>query len=127
VADAPQNHQEEKTMSEWSQGMDARLRSLVAEGQLNYREIGETMSREFRKPISKGSAIGRMRRLVEKAKPKPKPKSKEVQPVTLAELERQHCRWPIGEQAPYLYCAHKISEGAPYCPKHCRISYNGFR
>jgi hypothetical protein len=125
VADAPQNHQEEKTMTEWTLGMDARLRSLVGEGRLNYREIGETMTREFRKEISKGSAIGRMRRLVEKAKPKPKPK--EVQPVLLEDLERRHCRWPLGERAPYLFCAHQVEEGTPYCPRHCRASYNGPR
>jgi hypothetical protein len=125
VANAPQNHQQEKTMTEWTMGMDARLLSLVKDGGHSYREIGGIMTREFKKEISKGAAIGRARRLTEKAKPKPKPK--EVQPVSLAELERHHCRWPLGERAPYLFCAHPIEEGTPYCPAHCRASYSGAR
>lgn len=35
-------------------------------------------------------------------------------------LEQHHngCRWPIGEDSPFLFCNEETLEGSPYCPAH---------
>lgn len=41
------------------------------------------------------------------------------QPV---ELHREgQCRWPIGDDLPFLYCCASTNEGRIYCPAHDRI------
>lgn len=41
-----------------------------------------------------------------------------TQPVELMDLERHHCRWPIGDTKPYLFCGQQAEEGSSYCPTH---------
>jgi GcrA cell cycle regulator len=39
-------------------------------------------------------------------------------PVTLEFLARDGCRWPIGDSAPFLFCACKAMTGSSYCAAH---------
>lgn len=39
-------------------------------------------------------------------------------PVTLGLLARDGCRWPIGEDAPFLFCGCKAAAGSSYCATH---------
>lgn len=42
-------------------------------------------------------------------------------PVTLEALGRTGCRWPIGEDAPFLFCGCATADGSSYCPTHKHI------
>lgn len=113
-------------MIEWTDGMKARLLTLVAD-KVIYSTIAVTMTREFRRPVSKGSAIGMARRLLKPEAYKPQPKPTTNGPVKLDGLTAKTCRWPLGphhQSPPYLYCGSGPSEGSPYCPTHSRIAYN---
>lgn len=39
-------------------------------------------------------------------------------PVALEFLPRDGCRWPIGDSAPFLFCACKAMTGSSYCAAH---------
>jgi hypothetical protein len=39
-------------------------------------------------------------------------------PVALEFLPRDGCRWPIGDSAPFLFCACKAMTGSSYCDTH---------
>jgi GcrA cell cycle regulator len=39
-------------------------------------------------------------------------------PVTLELLARDGCRWPIGEDSPFLFCGCKAASGSSYCATH---------
>jgi len=39
-------------------------------------------------------------------------------PVALEFLARDGCRWPIGDSAPFLFCACKAMTGSSYCSTH---------
>ena len=39
-------------------------------------------------------------------------------PVTLELLARDGCRWPIGDDAPFLFCGCKAAAGSSYCATH---------
>lgn len=39
-------------------------------------------------------------------------------PVALELLARDGCRWPIGEDAPFLFCGCKAAAGSSYCATH---------
>ncbi len=46
--------------------------------------------------------------------------------VSLHNLQRDHCRWPIGDPASpdFGFCGDAIrDESVPYCTHHCRIAY----
>lgn len=47
----------------------------------------------------------------------------EVEPlgIGLMDLTDKTCRWPVGEQPPFLFCGHPAQ--APYCPAHSRIAF----
>lgn len=44
--------------------------------------------------------------------------------LSLLDLERRHCRWPIGDpkQEGFGFCDHPHADGGPYCPYHTRLS-----
>ena len=44
---------------------------------------------------------------------------------TLLELQRWHCRWPLGDPASesFGFCGNKPVDGLPYCPAHARRAY----
>jgi len=39
-------------------------------------------------------------------------------PVTLEALARDGCRWPIGDDAPFLFCGCQQASGSSYCATH---------
>lgn len=39
-------------------------------------------------------------------------------PVSLEALSHDSCRWPIGDNAPFLFCGCKTATGSSYCPTH---------
>lgn len=41
---------------------------------------------------------------------------------TLMELGPQHCRWPIGDEPPFLFCGAVREPGRSYCPGHVRLA-----
>jgi hypothetical protein len=46
-------------------------------------------------------------------------------PVPLAELTG--CKWPIGQEAPYLFCGEAHAPGRSYCPQHQELSTGNVR
>lgn len=46
-------------------------------------------------------------------------------PVTFAELEPHHCRFPLGDplSPDFRYCGGNKHDGYSYCGKHCRVSF----
>lgn len=125
--------------SAWTPERDARLQALCAERRYSAIEIGTIMG------CSRGSVIGRAGRLGfplltrEQATRKrygpvqPRvPKSKPVVPapikadaaespslnLTMEELNDTVCRFPFGENPPFLYCGQPVDKPSPYCIKH---------
>lgn len=49
--------------------------------------------------------------------------------VALMDLERQHCRWPLGAkmQVSTRFCGHDKRAGSSYCDHHHRLSYTPLR
>jgi GcrA cell cycle regulator len=48
-------------------------------------------------------------------------------PVTFAELQQQHCKWPLGDPQDrdnFRFCGDERREGFPYCGQHCAIAYD---
>ena len=43
--------------------------------------------------------------------------------MPLVELTLATCRFPHGDEAPYLFCGSHTAEGFPYCGYHCGIAY----
>ena len=47
-------------------------------------------------------------------------------PVSMSDLNKQNCHWPMGDFAarpPYLYCGDPAAfEGCPYCARHFLVS-----
>ncbi len=45
---------------------------------------------------------------------------------TLMELERHHCRWPVGEVGDpgFFFCGGTQEEGKPYCAGHCSVGFH---
>lgn len=47
-----------------------------------------------------------------------------AQAVSIEQLERQHCRWPLGGASEgYRYCGIRKVSGLPYCEEHARRAY----
>lgn len=47
--------------------------------------------------------------------------------LTLLQLRHSSCRWPFGEQAPFLFCGNPSASNSPYCPDHHALSCPGAR
>lgn len=41
-------------------------------------------------------------------------------PVTMDDLERGQCRWPLGTELPFLFCGCEALPDRPYCEAHTR-------
>jgi GcrA cell cycle regulator len=39
-------------------------------------------------------------------------------PLPLLDLQRGQCKWPVSQDAPFLFCAAPAEEGRPYCAHH---------
>lgn len=49
----------------------------------------------------------------------------EVEPplnISLMDLERHHCRWPVTDDGPHLFCGRDRADGSSYCAGHRRLS-----
>lgn len=49
----------------------------------------------------------------------------DVARLTLMDLEREHCRWPVGDpkDAGFGFCGCRAYAGLPYCETHVRRAY----
>jgi GcrA cell cycle regulator len=55
--------------------------------------------------------------------------SKPTKPKTLLNLEKNDCRWPIGEprQPDFHFCGAPQVSGRPYCELHWRMAFQPSR
>lgn len=116
-----------------------------------YPVIADALSLEFRVPFSKNACIGKARRdkLAPKLRatpggkrgeydagkpivrppprkrPLPAPPPRKDRKVTFWELEPHHCRWPSGDDPPYLYCGMPKFADCSYCFRHASIAFPG--
>lgn len=53
------------------------------------------------------------------------PEVEEPRITDIMELQRHHCRWPVGEPGKegFGWCGEKAVEGLPYCHRHCARAY----
>jgi hypothetical protein len=58
------------------------------------------------------------------APPKPEPRQA-VPPegLTFFDLREHHCRWPNGEQSPFVYCGQDKTSNSSYCAAHHRQAH----
>ncbi len=51
--------------------------------------------------------------------------NKPLKPKTMADLEANDCRWPIGDprQSDFHFCGAQKMLGRPYCTHHWQMSY----
>lgn len=56
----------------------------------------------------------------------PKPKASDVARKKIHELEREDCRWPVGDvrDPDFDYCGLPSEEGSPYCADHSARAFN---
>lgn len=138
-------------MTVWNTpGLTARFQQLVADpAEFAYQSIATTLSQEFGVTITKNAAIAKGKRLkvphrrdprhphkpqvrVERRAIYDTPRRRQVQaqlakPVELKgkilfeQLKITSCRWPFGDNPPFLFCGHKAHEGSPYCTEHTKI------
>jgi len=59
-----------------------------------------------------------------KPKPLPPPRPEIVGRVTFQDLEPGMCKFPVGNEAPFMFCAAPAVEGKPYCSDCCRVAYS---
>lgn len=81
-----------------------------------------------KKPITRKERIARTpKRLPPSffAEPLPPPVETDIARVALAELERHHCRFPVGDpkDPTFGFCGCKPIDGLPYCEPHARRAY----
>ncbi|MBR2033446.1 MAG: GcrA cell cycle regulator [Alphaproteobacteria bacterium] len=59
------------------------------------------------------------------ASPKEKSTYKEVQNISLTELDNHTCRWPLGDPKDenFHFCGKKVRIGQTYCDEHSAIAY----
>jgi len=135
----------------WDEYRMARLRALHADDKLSFDVIAEELSVEFRTEVSKNACIGKARRMglpqrrrksIPRATrkralelhppeaapcvlprwkvmevPRPAPGSR----ITLFQLTDNACRWPHGDEPPFLFCGAPTA-GKTYCAYHTGIS-----
>ena len=132
--------------SKWAARID-ELRALAERG-LSAAQIAEAMGATKNQIIGACHRLGV--RLTYKAPPKPKvvretrARTRNVthaprvrvapfvvkprrrsRPVTLMQLEPQHCRWPIGDprEKSFRFCGDERKDEHPYCGAHFRVAY----
>lgn len=42
---------------------------------------------------------------------------------TFFDLCEGECKWPLGDESPYLFCAHDVLPELPYCAHHAQMAY----
>jgi GcrA cell cycle regulator len=142
---------------DWTDEAIARLRDML-DGNATFREVAAELGCTRNAAIGKanrlrlrGNWTGKPRAEVS---PKPKPirarqkpsipaavisfpiKRAEPAPafvegegVALMDLERKHCRWPLGAKLAVTtrFCGHDKRVGSSYCEHHHRLSYTPIR
>jgi GcrA cell cycle regulator len=127
---------------EWTKERTDELERLWADG-MSARRIGELFG------TTKNAVIGKVNRMrlpsrrtvvsVARKKLPPKVKTKPLPPppvtdipdpepherVKLLDLERNHCRWPIGDpgDAEFGFCGRGTAIGS-YCPQHAKRAFD---
>jgi GcrA cell cycle regulator len=62
---------------------------------------------------------------VEPAPLPPEPEVAGAQLVTILELPRYACKWPVGMPQPVqLFCGRRQDGEHPYCAEHARVAYS---
>lgn len=75
------------------------------------------------RPSSQSLRIATPPKLAPKLMPKrPQRSPAEAAPmISLLELRDGHCRYPHGDEAPFLFCGVPQEDGSSYCQEHSRI------
>lgn len=130
-----------KSMIEWTKEMNEMLISLIENDDMTYTQAAREMTATFGVNFTKGSVIGKGRKLgipprsarIETAMMEAPPVipdvplPKEGDPVTIYQLREGLCKWPLGgplAKPPYMYCGAFVKEiGCSWCLEHRRIVY----
>lgn len=67
-------------------------------------------------------ARGTMATIEAEASARPLPQANPLM-RTFMQLQDGECRYPYGEDAPFLFCAQPVEEGKPYCAAHCAVCF----
>jgi hypothetical protein len=127
------------------------LHALGGAAALSMGEIADRLNREFQIGITRNSVIGRCGRTglkrngltvkAQAAKKAGRPKVTRIRPIrvdapivpeieppaddtpgiTILQLKRSTCRWPLGamqDYPPFLYCGRDVRFDGPYCTAH---------
>jgi hypothetical protein len=123
-------------MMRWTEEMTSELTRLHADG-LSFARMAQRMTEKFGVPFTRNSCTGQANRMKLPARErvgdkdrsvtmriKRKPKFKLIGPseaphqflgIPFLDLEPQHCRYPVGEDAAMLFCGQPRMEGSSYC------------
>lgn len=130
-----------KSMIEWTKEMNEMLVSLIEEEDMTYTQAAREMTAAFGLNFTKGSVIGRGRKLgipprlareeaaIAETPPviPDLPLPKEGDPVTIYQLREGMCKWPLGHplaKPPFMYCGVAVNQlGGSWCPDHRKIVY----
>lgn len=82
------------------------------------------------KPRPKPAFLRKLAPLLPAALAKPEPVRTDVwtalpgsSPVAIEAHREGGCRWPLGEDRPFLYCNEVVVGGKVYCADHCDMAY----
>jgi hypothetical protein len=132
-----------KSMIEWTKEMNEMLISLIEEEDMTYTQAAREMTAVFGLNFTKGSVIGKGRKLGIPPRPTRTeetvtedppvvpdiPPPKEGDPVTIYQLREGMCKWPLGgpfDRPPFMFCGVAVNQlGGSWCPDHCKIVYGG--
>lgn len=113
----------------WTQDAIAEARRLWDEGN-SAGEIARALSEQARVKITRNAVLGLAHRQNFPARPSPigkRPDGSPPQPARppVCRRERETCRFPLSDGAPWLFCEAATVPGAPapYCAHHLRIAY----
>jgi len=136
----------------WTRELDDRLRELGKLGGPPFADIARILSAESGKHFTSNACIGRSHRLgmplrgrprgrfgaalqgvtpVKAAAPtklKTSPRWRKRKrgakgPVFFERLQPHHCRYPVTDTPPHLFCAKQRRDGSPYCEEHHALAH----
>lgn len=138
---------------DWTDEAIARLRDML-DGNATFREVAAELGCSRNAAIGKANRLGlrgnsagkpraevspKPKRIRARQKPsipaaviafpikraEPAPAFVEGEGVALMDLERKHCRWPLGAKLAVTtrFCGHDKRAGSSYCDHHHRLSY----
>jgi len=116
----------------WTDKRDAQLRTMREAG-LTFSQIAAALGVTGRAAIGRADRLGlakqgqpaKRQRLGRVVRPPPAPqpvqKPESDGLVSLFDLQPHHCRWPVGEGSPYVFCAHTKLDDSSYCGEHFKM------